>query len=192
MNGVLRAARMRRPRDGVYNPRAGAVMPAWGGAMGVRALAASMVLALTACAGYSPGADVQTGSTEAQVVQTMGQPTGRYTLPNGTQRLEFARGPYGVHTWMIDLDGQGRVLLVDQVLDARHFALVLPGQSRDEVLRTIGRPGERMGMMRNGQIWSWRYPNNDCLWWQAQLDAQGTVMSAGYSQEPRCDGMHRR
>jgi hypothetical protein len=160
--------------------------------MGSRAAAASMVLALAACAGYSPDASVQAGATEAQVVQTMGQPTGRYTMPNGTQRLEFARGPYGVHTWMIDLDAQGRVAQVDQVLDARHFALVLPGQSRDEVLRTIGRPGERMGMMRNGQIWSWRYPNNDCLWWQAQLDAQGIVTSAGFSQEPRCDGMHRR
>ncbi len=150
-----------------------------------------MVAALAACAGYGPGTDVRTGSTEAQVVQTMGQPTGRYTLPDGTQRLEFARGPYGRHTWMVDLDGQGRVLQIEQVLEPRHFARVLPGQSRDEVLRTIGRPGERMGMMRNGQIWSWRYPNNDCLWWQAQLDAQGIVTSAGYAQEPACEGSQR-
>ncbi len=159
--------------------------------MAWRVLGVSIVMGLAACAGYGPGPEVQAGSTEAQVVQSMGQPTGRYTMPGDTQRLEFARGPYGRHTWMVDLDAQGRVVRVEQVLQPRYFALVLPGQSRDELLRTIGRPGERMGMMRNGQIWSWRYPNNDCLWWQAQLDAQGIVTSAGYSQEPSCDGAQR-
>ena len=159
--------------------------------MGWRVASGLMVMVLAACAGYGPGADVQPGSTEAQVVQSMGQPTGRYALSSGTQRLEFARGPYGHHTWMIDFDAQGRVARVDQVLSPRHFALVLPGQSRDQVLQTIGRPGERMGMMRNGQIWSWRYPNNDCLWWQVQLDAQGVVTAAGYAPEPRCNGVEQ-
>jgi hypothetical protein len=77
---------------------------------------------------------------------------------------------------------------LEQVLDVRHFATVMPGQTRDEVLRTIGRPGERVGMMRDGQIWSWRYANNDCLWYQAQFDAQGIVQQAGYGVERGCDG----
>ena len=62
----------------------------------------------------------------------------------------------------------------------------------DEVVRTIGRPSERAGAMRFGQIWSWRYANNDCLWWQAQLNAQGIVTSAGYAQIPGCDGPNER
>ena len=78
------------------------------------------------------------------------------------------------------------------VLDARHFARVMPGQTRDEVLRTIGRPGERAGMYRDGQIWSWRYANNDCLWWQAQFDAQGVVTAAGYAPERGCGGPNDR
>ena len=159
--------------------------------MGWRMLGVSMVVAVTACAGYAPGAGVRAGSTEAEVVQSMGSPTGRYPMPGGTQRLEFARGPFGRHTYMVDLDAQGRVSQVEQVLDARHFARVLPGQTRDEVLRTIGRPGERVGMYRDGQIWSWRYANNDCLWWQAQFDAQGIVTSAGYASERGCDGNDR-
>jgi len=150
-----------------------------------------LLVGLAACAGYGPGT-VGVGSTEAQAVQVMGQPTGRYTLPDGVQRLEFARGPYGRHTYMVDLDAQGRVVNVEQVLDALHFARVLPGQTRDEVLRTLGRPGERVGMMRNGQIWSWRYANNDCLWWQAQFDAQGVVTGAGYAPERGCDGPSNR
>jgi hypothetical protein len=159
--------------------------------MNWRVLVMLLAVGLTACAGYGPGADVRAGSSEAEVVQTMGPPTGRYTLLNGTQRLEFARGPFGRHTWMVDLDAQGRVANVEQVLDAQHFARVMPGQTRDDVLRTLGRPGERVGMYRNGQIWSWRYANNDCLWWQAQFDAQGVVTAAGYAPERGCDGPDR-
>ena len=159
--------------------------------MGWRVVGVSMVVGLAACAGYGPGAGVRAGSSEAEVVQAMGQPTSRYTMPGGMQRLEFARGPFGRHTYMVDLDAQGRVANVEQVLDARHFARVMPGQTRDEVLRTLGRPGERVGMMRDGQIWSWRYANNDCLWWQAQFDAQGVVTAAGYAPERGCDGPDR-
>jgi len=149
---------------------------------------ASLVGLLAACAGYAPPDDMRAGMTEAEVVQAMGPPTGRYQLPEGPVRLEFARGPYGRHTYMVDLDGQGRVLQWDQVLDRRHFEVVTPGMTKDQLLRFIGRPSEVMGMMRNGQIWSWRYYNTDCLWWQAQLDAQGVVTAAGYGSMPGCDG----
>ena len=158
--------------------------------MNVRLWAISMVVGLVSCAGYGP-AGLQPGSSEADVMQVMGQPTGRYTMPGGMQRLEFARGPYGRHTYMIDLDAQGRVAKVEQVLDSWHFATVLPGQTRDDVLRTLGRPSERAGMMRDGQIWSWRYANNDCLWWQAQFDAQGVLIQAGYGPERGCDAPNR-
>jgi hypothetical protein len=150
-----------------------------------RLLAGALVV-LAGCAGYAP-TQVRVGAGEGDVVQAMGQPTGRYTMPDGRQRLEYARGPYGRHTYMIDLDAQGRVARVDQVLDARHFATISPGISRDEVLRTLGRPSERQGMFRDGQIWSWRYFNNDCLWYQAQFDAQGVLTSAGYGIMPGCD-----
>jgi hypothetical protein len=153
---------------------------------------ASLTGLLTACAGYGPPKDLRVGSSEAEVVQAMGQPTGRYKLPEGPTRLEFARGPYGRHTYMVDLDAQGRVLQWDQVLERRYFDAVTPGMTSDQLLRFIGRPSERLGMMRNGQIWSWRYYNTDCLWWQAQLDAQGVVTSAGYGTAPGCDGANTR
>jgi hypothetical protein len=83
------------------------------------------------------------------------------------------------------------VATIEQVLDVRHFSLINPGQTRDEVLRTLGRPSERVGMMRDGQIWSWHYANNDCLWWQAQFDAQGVLIQAGYGPERGCDAPNR-
>ena len=61
---------------------------AWGAALG----------ALAGCASYSPQG-LQTGQGEAQVSQQMGEPTGRYALPDGATRLEYARGPMGRHTY---------------------------------------------------------------------------------------------
>lgn len=161
-----------------------------------RCAAALLPLALLAglagCAStYGPG-DLQPGLSETEVTQRLGAPTGRYALPEGRTRLEFARGPFGRHTFMVDVDASGRLLSWGQVLEPRFFSLIVPGQSRDEVLRTIGRPGEVVGMMRNGQIWSWRYPNNDCLWYQVSLDAAGTVTSAGYGVERGCDAPNDR
>jgi len=149
---------------------------------------AGAVAMFAACAGYAPPQDLLVGTPEAEVIKLMGAPTGRYPLPDGGERMEYARGPYGRETYMIDLDAQRRVVQWDQVLDRSYFETVSPGMKADDLLRLIGRPSERMGMMRNGQIWSWRYPNNDCLWWQAQIDAQGIVTAAGYGPAPGCDG----
>ena len=156
-------------------------------------IVAAAAALLVACAGYAPPNDMRVGMAEAEVVQAMGPPTGRYQLPEGPMRLEFARGPYGRHTYMVDLDAQGRVLKWDQVLDRRYFEAVSPGMTADQLLRFIGRPSERMGMMRNGQIWSYRYAfANDCFWWQAQLNAEGVVTAAGYAPAPWCNGTAER
>ncbi|HEY6353119.1 MAG TPA: hypothetical protein VIY30_01400 [Burkholderiaceae bacterium] len=160
--------------------------------MRTRMIVALLSGLLAACAGYAPPKDMRAGMSEAEVVQAMGPPTGRYQLPEGPVRLEFARGPYGRETYMVDLDAQGRVLQWDQVLDKRYFDVVTPGMTSDQLLRFIGRPSERMGMMRDGQIWSWYYYNNDCLWWQAQLDAKGVVTAAGYAITRGCGGLSER
>lgn len=154
-------------------------------------LAAGVAVLLTACASYGPG-DLRQGLSEAEITQQLGAPTARYLLGEGRTRLEFARGPYGRHTFMLDLDREGRLQQWEQVLNARYFEVIVPGLQRDELLRLIGTPAERAGMWRDGQIWSWRYYNNDCLWYQVQLDAAGVVTSAGYGIEPRCDAKSDR
>ena len=149
----------------------------------------SAITTLAACAGYAPSSDMR-GFSEAEVVQQLGPPTGRYQLPEGPTRLEFWRGPSGRHTYMVDFE-QGRVTEWNQVLDRRYFEAVTPGMTSDQLLRFIGHPSEVMGMMRDGKIWSYRYANADCLWWQAQLDAQGVVTSAGYALQPQCNAPNR-
>ena len=139
---------------------------------------------LAACAG-TPTNSLD-GRSEAEVIQAMGQPTGRYTLPNNGRRLEYAKGPAGNDTYMVDLDAQGRVVQVAQVLSTNYFDVINPGMKKDDLLRFIGRPGERASLRGGDELWSWRFSNHDCLWWQAQLDPQGVVVSTGYAPLPGC------
>jgi hypothetical protein len=144
---------------------------------------------LAACAG--PGlTPLQGGLGEAELVQRWGPPTGRHALDAGT-RLEYALGPAGRETWMVDLDAQGRTVAWRQVLDWRNLERVqgsLPGMSRDEVLRTLGRASHvRPGGRQGGQVWSWRHDSPFCLWFQATIGNDGRVRDASFAPDPQCD-----
>lgn len=148
---------------------------------------------LAGCTGYSPR-HLHAGNTEADAVAELGRPTGRYAMPGGATRLEFARGPYGKDTYMVDLDAQGRVTGWRDVLTEEEFNRVRRGQTRDELLRQIGRPSERRsGDWQGGEVWSWRYQTvmGLCQWFQASLDDHGVVSSTGYAIDPHCDANDR-
>jgi hypothetical protein len=147
------------------------------------------VLVLAGCAGYGPG-PLAPGATEAEVVARMGMPTGDHAGPDGQRRLEFARGPYGRHTYMVDLDSQGRVRTWEQVLTDERFNAVPVGGSRAEVLYRLGRPSEVIPIpRRNELVWSYRYESPFCQWFQVSLDRTSSrVTSTGYGVDPLCDG----
>ncbi|MBZ8143301.1 hypothetical protein CLD22_25990, partial [Rubrivivax gelatinosus] len=119
--------------------------------------------ALSGCAAMKPP---QPGWSEQQTLAHWGAPTSRYAMPDGVTRLEYATGPFGQSTWMIDVDAAGRVIAAQQVLTEDKLRAVqgrLPGMSRDELLRTLGRPGERRGGgWQGGEVWSWRYQTHEC------------------------------
>ena len=144
-----------------------------------------VAVSVTACGSVSLGVPYK-GSSEAELINAKGPPTGRYALPDGRQRLEFARGPQGRQTFMADVDSRGRVVAFEQVLDERRFAQVTRGATRDGVLHTIGQPSDR-ARMHDGEVWAWRYPNRHCMWYQIELDSNGVVQSAAYKPEPGCN-----
>jgi hypothetical protein len=147
---------------------------------------------LAACATYRPQ-DVKPGMTEAEASALIGRATGRYPGPDGQTRIEYATGPFGRVTWMLDVDASGRVVEPpEQVLNELHF-LWIQQNSRDRdskwLLYQLGRPGEvlRLGWL-GGQVWSWRYPTFDCLWFQVTVNDDGTLRDGGgYGTDPRCD-----
>ncbi len=145
-------------------------------------------LALAACAMYAPRS-LKAGDSLDEVRRQLGEPTARYTLPTGT-RLEFARGPYGKHTYMVDVDAQGRVTAWQQVLTEENFNRVEAGQTGEQLLMQLGRPAEtRPGGWQRGQVWSYRYDTvmGLCQWFQVSLDDHGVVTSSAYGIDPRCD-----
>jgi len=153
-------------------------------------LVAAVAAALSACASLVP-TPPQPGQTEADAVAGLGQPTGRYEMPGGVQRVEFARGPYGRVTWMVDLDAAGRVLRSAQVLTPENFARVRSGMTRDELLRLLGRPADRQREWQDRETWSWRFETYECEWLRVTLDARGYVRGgASVLPDPRCDADH--
>lgn len=139
------------------------------------------------CAFMNPAA-IPAGTPSADLTARLGTPTGEYTLPGGGKRLEYARGPYGVHTWMFDLDAGGRLAQTTQVLTEANFNAIRRGMGRGEVLAAIGHPGEtsRIGW-QDRSLWSYRYETPFCQWFQVGLDAAGRVVDTGYGPDPLCD-----
>ena len=82
------------------------------------AIAAALVLG--ACMTPPPAP----GQPRSEVLRAWGPPSGQYDLGQGAQRLEYATGPFGKSTWMVDLDAAGRVTGARQVLTESDAALV--------------------------------------------------------------------
>lgn len=142
---------------------------------------------LTACSGYAPPANLS-GVTADQLVAQMGPPETRRPVDGGGTRLEFPRGPYGLHTWFVYLDANGRAVRAEQVLTEQNFGQINPGMSEDEVRRLLGRPGEVQGLGRSrGTVWSYRYVNSFCRWFQVEISQERRVRSAGYGEPPECN-----
>jgi hypothetical protein len=149
-------------------------------------MATAMAALLAGCAAYGPG-DIRTGDDEAAVVKSMGEPAARYPMPGGVVRMAYARGPAGQHTFMLDLGPDGRVISVRQVLGERQFAALTPGITEEELLREIGPPAERRPVgIKPGTIWSYRYPTNECLWYQITIGPDHRLQDGSYGADPRC------
>jgi hypothetical protein len=140
---------------------------------------------LTACSGYAPSAN-PVGMNAEQVVAQMGPPETRRTVEGGT-RLEYPRGPFGLHTWFVYLDTTGRVVRTEQVLTEQQFMKINPDMSQDDVRFLLGRPGEVYVLGRGrGVVWNYRYENPFCRWFQVEITAEQKVRSAGYGEPPEC------
>jgi hypothetical protein len=153
------------------------------------ACALGVACALAACASYSPP-PFRPGLTLAEVSQKMGLATGRYALPDGLTRVEYARGPMGKHTFMFDVDASGLVLRLDQVMDEWNFNAITAGMTRDEVLLALGRPAARRGAWRDRELWSYRYESRFCQWFVVTLSRVGVVEDTGYVPDPACEDLN--
>lgn len=157
-----------------------------------RSLALLAALLLVGCASYD-GSSLKSGvSTEAEVRGVMGQPAAEYASGDGSRRLAYPHGPLGTQTYMADVDPEGRVKGVRQVLSDDTFHQVRAGMTRDDILRLIGPPGDTMAFARLRQTsWEWRYVDT---WgyravFSVNFDESGIVVSKFTRRIERDKGM---
>lgn len=146
----------------------------------------ALALLLAGCAGVirqapSPG-------DPAEVVQAkLGQPTAIY-LDGENRTLEYATGPMGQYTFMARLGPDGRLTSYEQVLTSEQFAKIKIDQAtKDDVLRTIGRPAERSRVAaQDYEVWSYRYKEAN-VWnslMHVHFDGQGVVRQMMNAPDP--------
>ncbi len=117
------------------------------------------------------------GMARADIERALGRPTAVIDAPDGT-RLQYSRQPAGQQVFNVELDAQGRLRQVDQVMAPAWFARVeVDRWTRDDVLRLFGRPAlvERVALF-DGDIWTYRYL--DVSWprqFHVHLDPAGVV-----------------
>ncbi len=152
----------------------------------------AVAVLLSGCAYFNPAA-LKPGATLAEIQERLGPPTGSYPLPGGGQRVEYARGPMGKETWMLELDPRGSLLSAEQVLTEAHFNTIRAGTPRDALRFELGRPSHEWNLSFQKQtVWSYRYENVFCTWFQVGIDAGGKVVDTGYYPDPMCGDHDQR
>ena len=143
--------------------------------------------ALAGCATRYGPESLPRDASVADITAALGAPTARHAHAGG-ERLEYARGPYGKHTYMLDVDARGRLAGWQQVLDEPHFDGIRAGMTRAELLMTLGHPSDtRILAFQRRTLWSYRYDSPFCTWFQVALDRQDRVVDTGYGPDPLCE-----
>jgi hypothetical protein len=126
----------------------------------MRRLLVTLLAPLAALLGCDAGiSQLKPGvSTATEVRSVMGNPTFEWKAADGGYTWEFARGPEGVVTYMVDLGPDHVMRALRQVLTEDYFAKIQPGMDQDAVRKLIGKPGQTMPFPNLPEVaWSWRY-----------------------------------
>jgi hypothetical protein len=136
----------------------------------------ALALCILGCAAISP---VKNGMDEMQVQARMGTPETVRKGADGSQIWEYPGGPLGRQTYMVALGADHSVKEVRQVMSEEYFAKVTSGMSRDEVRQILGRPGEISHFpARNEEVWSWRYLEQNPMYFNVLFDRSTGVVTA--------------
>ena len=155
----------------------------------------ALSLFAAACASYD-GRGLQPGVTsESEVRRTMGPPALELDNPDGSRTLAYPKGPLGTRTYMVKLGPDGMVGGVEQVLNEDHFYRIVPGITRDDVLRTIGPPSQVDEFPRLQQT-AWEYRYQDAWGYTAilsvMIDPRGIVVGKTTRRLERGDRNNNR
>ena len=109
------------------------------------------------CASYSGRTLVPGQSTAQDVMEVMGRPALERAAPGGGRVLWYPRLPFGRESYAATLDAQGRLVSVEQRLDAKFVAKLRPNETTaEQVLDLLGPPYDVYQFPRQ-QRETWEY-----------------------------------
>ena len=121
----------------------------------------ALVGTLSACA--QPGSFVPGKSTMTQVRAFVGVPTDIRFATNGDEQWEYASGPSGTETYLLQFARGGELKSVTQLLTEEQFGKIIPGRTnKGDARDLLGRPSNTV-FTQNGSSWQWhvRVGNRD-------------------------------
>lgn len=153
---------------------------------------------LAACVGVLAGCAtpmvLAPGTPEAEVIGRFGRPAEVYPLdtPPQARRLAYPIGSLNQQTWMVDVDAQGRVLRVTEVISAEHFGRIrIDRDDMTAVRREFGPPYE-IRLYRLSGLTAWNYPYLENGVWNSEMsvyfDRSGIVRRLESGPDPRFVG----
>lgn len=92
---------------------------------------------LTGCMGHPDLVDL--GQTEQGVVEQIGSPDSRIDHSDGRFTLVYSGQPFGMETYWMHFDKNGRYVGKERTMNEKHFALVQPGvHTKDDIYQMFG------------------------------------------------------
>jgi len=143
---------------------------------------------------FAARTDLKPGvSTVEDVKRYFGPPDVARTAPDGSQVLEFPRGPAGYETYRVEIGPDGKYRGMTQILVPATFARVQPGMTADQVRDLLGRPTERTRFaLKDEDVWSWRYKGDMARleFFNVHFGPDGRVRTTSTSADP--DAINRQ
>lgn len=123
------------------------------------------LLGLLALSGCTTITDMPAGTPLTAVQAEFGRPTLSCERPDGQQRVIWSQQPFGIYAWATNVDEQGTIGEIVQVLDDRVFNQVSEGVwDTERVTCEFGPPAqvESVGLPSvRKTVWGYRYKQYD-------------------------------
>ena len=146
---------------------------------------APAVLASALTVGCASFSAIAPGDSDVNVKDKVGAPVTVWKNPDGSELWQYPQGYYATQTFIITMGADRKVEGIHQALSEPYFSKIVPGMSRDDVYRLLGRPREIWNFpVRDEETWIWRYYDTSYMFFNVLFDrTAGKVRTTQRIQE---------
>jgi hypothetical protein len=146
----------------------------------------ALLLLLAGCAGYDGRSLVPGQSTSAEVEAAMGPSKDRRVASSGETVLWFPRLPYGRVSYAARIGKDDRLIAVEQRLTPENLAKLVPGTSRENDVRDLLGPPQRVDRFprQERDAWSYQAQGIEPQVIVVELSGDGVVRAAYMFNDP--------